>query len=214
MIYAVSDSKVQVIQNSHLKSFPAFITLTFPFTPRFLLLFMEMALILPSETDSCNYHRIVKNCFSLHPSLAPLQKQYWQAPVITTQLQKRRQNKSTDRHTLEFQFLPWSLAWLSLLLSNPKINAIMLKSLVVKSSSCQAANYSLMQKAEATKTKCTSTQCKLSYFPSFPCSTPNFWSFLHSCLYSFLKGTPKESAFKLLRLSHRSLGKMTWKSQH
>lgn len=90
----------------------------------------------------------------------------------------------------------------------------MLKSLVVKSSSCQVANYSLMQKAEATKTKVYLHTAQAGLHSFFPLLNTQFLSFLHSCLYSFLKGTPKESAFKLLRLSHRSLGKMTWKSQH
>lgn len=126
-----------------------------------------------------------------------------------TQLQKRGHSKSTDT-CWNSQFLPWSLVWPSLLLLNPRIYVIIFESLVVKSTSCQAANYSLAQKAEASKRKCTSAQCKLGWIPSPLLPQPP----ISDVSYSFLKGTPKENAFTLLRLSHRPLGKMTWKPQH
>lgn len=79
-----------------------------------------------------------------------------------------------------------------------------------ESTSCQAANYCLAQKAEDIRTKCTSAQCNLGWIPSPLLSLPLISDVSHCSL----KGTPQESAFTLPRLSHRPSGKMTWTPQH
>jgi len=175
--YTVSNSKVKIIQNSHMKSFPAFVILTFPFILRFLPLFIEIALTLQSETDSYTYHKIFKNGFPPAPLSFPTKSSTDRLQSLQHSYKREDTVKALTGTCWNSQFPPSSLVWPSLLLPNPKTYAIILKSLVVKSSSCQAANYSLMQKAEAAKTKRNSTQCKLGSIPLLH-PVPRFWRFL------------------------------------
>lgn len=64
----------------------------------------------------------------------------------------------------------------------------MLKSLVVKSSSCQVANYSLMQKAEATKTKVYLHTAQAGLHSFFPLLNAQFLKFPTLLLVQLSKG--------------------------
>lgn len=111
--------------------------------------------------------------------LAPVQKQNWQAPVITTQLQKRRQSESTDGHALEF--------------SVPTTKLSMTLTSVIKSHSTQGksqklgcwkwllSHCSLLLDTESWKCQDkahlhTAQLGWIFFFLLLP--TPNFWCFL------------------------------------
>lgn len=173
----------------------------------FLLLFIETALVWPSKETVIPSTDLLRTVSPGTPLSCPVK-------VLTgschyTQIQKRGHSDSTDT-CWNSQFLPSSLIWPSLLLSNPKIYVIIFESLVVKAFLVKLLITLWHRNQKAARQSVPMHSVSWAGFFSLSSLSPP----ISDVSYSFLKGIPKESAFTLPRLSHRPLGKTTWKPQH